>query len=413
MDFTRKFLRRAAIVPYEAEQLVPGVSFMRRTHRVLPLFTALFGLALWLNQGCDKNPVGILDPYGFAPELLSASVTPDSVYLDALTPSAGTYSASVVITASVRDTNGSLSSVVATLTRHGEPEPYAQVELRDDGVAPDGTAHDGIFSGRADITLTRSQAGSHTVQIWATDSKGYRSRQLNLPLRFGIANSPPSIGIPSTRSSVSGVDSIYISFFLPVSDSNGLGTVSSVTVRFRNAVDTSSHRLYDDGQAGHSDFFPGDGIFSGSFWVIPTGLPDSLAFVFSAVDDQGSVSSLIKGYHVNHPPSIVRLNVPSVIVRPGSGSIPVYFYATVTDPDGWSDIDSVYFRNFSSSTPTSIQMYDDGDLAVHGDSVARDWTFSRIVFIDATNSPGQKYFHFYVVDKEGASATIIDTINVE
>ena len=413
MNFTRKFGRRAAIVLSENEHLVPGVSFMGFIRRYSPLIFPIAFAALWVYQGCTDNPLGVIDPQGVAPQILGASVTPDSVYLDAMIPSQGSYSVPVVLNATVRDTTGTISAVSAIFTRPGESDPYLQIRLQDDGVAPDLVAGDGIFTSRTTISLTRAQSGTHLVQVWATDSKGYRSRSLNLPLRFGIRNSPPMFGVPSTRSSSSGPDSLHISFFVPASDSNGLGSISSVTVRFRNAYDTASHQLFDDGLAIHSDYFPGDGIFSGTFWVVPTGLPDSLSFTFTAVDNQGGASTFSMAYPVNHPPVFVSLNVPSIIVRPSSGILPVYFYAKVKDPDGLSDIDSVYFRNYSSSTPKNILMYDDGNLSLHGDAVAKDSTYSLIVQITSANTPGQNIFHFTVVDKEGASATIIDTITVE
>jgi hypothetical protein len=69
--------------------------------------------------------------------------------------------------------------------------------------------------------------------------------------------------------------------------------------------------------------------------------------------------------------------------------------------------------NLSSVTPTVVLMYDDGDLAVHGDSVAADGTWSRRLSIDASNSTGAKTFKFSATDRAGAriDSTRIITIN--
>jgi hypothetical protein len=58
-------------------------------------------------------------------------------------------------------------------------------------------------------------------------------------------------------------------------------------------------------------------------------------------------------------------------------------------------------------------MYDDGDLAAHGDSLAGDGTFSRLLSIDAATSTGQKQFRFSVTDRSAARADTLKIITIQ
>ncbi len=408
MEFPKFPRRRARNALDKNGHSIPGASILmqRTVPRILP---ALLLLGSFL-PGCDKNPLGTVETVGHAPFVAAATVTPDSVYLDGLTPVGGTYSFSVSVTAKVThpDGPGAIGLVIANILRPGESDAAWQLVLLDDGASPDSVAGDGIYSGKGVLAVQRSESGTYRVQISATDLQGFQSNTADKRLRLTIRNAPPSLGSPSVRTyQPAGSDSVRFTFAIAASDSNGLETITSVVVQGRNTTDTSTHILFDDGLPSHGDAFPGDGIFSGILWLKPTMVPDSVGFVYTAVDDHGARASVTQNMGANQPPSFVSLNVPSTITRPASGSIPVFFFATVTDPDGLGDIDSVYFRNISSTSPSNILMYDDGDLAAHGDSVANDGTYSRIVSIASTNTPGTKEFHFTVVDKARFSATVI------
>ena len=414
MEFPKIFRRRAAIFRLNAGQLNPGVSIMGKW-AAGPYFIAASILLLgWIVAGCDKNPLGTVESTGHPPFITTPSVNPDSVYIDALTPVAGSYT--VPVTVSVRATHpggqGSISIVTASFVRPGEIDPISQIQLLDDGTGPDIAAGDGIYSGTTQLSLYRPQAGTWRVQFVAVDVTGLKSNTGDIPLKLTIKNSAPSLGLPSLRAyQPAGSDSVRYSFAVAVSDSNGLETITSVSFRASGTTDTSAHQLFDDGIPAHGDAIPGDGIYSGIVWLKPAVSPDSVAFTISAVDDHGARTSVTHRVSSNRPPSFVAINVPSTITRPASGSIPINFFVTVTDPDGRADIDSVYFKNFSSSNPNNIfLMYDDGNLPVHGDSVAFDETYSLIIQIASTNTPGTKEFHFYVVDRSGASDTAVRNI---
>ncbi|MCC6398077.1 MAG: hypothetical protein IT282_13775, partial [Bacteroidetes bacterium] len=72
----------------------------------------------------------------------------------------------------------------------------------------------------------------------------------------------------------------------------------------------------------------------------------------------------------------------------------------------------VYFMNLSATTPAPFSMFDDGDLSAHGDSVASDGTYSILLSITSSNTPGVKDFRFSVVDRAGARADTTRQITI-
>jgi hypothetical protein len=160
--------------------------------------------------------------------------------------------------------------------------------------------------------------------------------------------------------------------------------------------------MFDDGSRSHADAVAGDGIFTTVAWVRPTTVLEEMTFEYRAADRAGSASNILRRSANNMAPRFVSFNVPSVIQRPASGTSLVLFAVTVSDINGLSDIDSVYFMNLSATTPAPFPLFDDGDLTAHGDSVASDGTYSVLLSITSSNTPGVKNFRFSVVDRAGA-----------
>jgi hypothetical protein len=115
----------------------------------------------------------------------------------------------------------------------------------------------------------------------------------------------------------------------------------------------------------------------------------------------------------NELPRFTALDVPLTITRPATGSTLITFAVTVADGNGLSDIDSVYFRNMSATTPVPFLLFDDGNIAAHGDTTAGDGSYASILQITSSNTPGAKLFQFSVTDRVGsrADSTITITIN--
>lgn len=114
-------------------------------------------------------------------------------------------------------------------------------------------------------------------------------------------------------------------------------------------------------------------------------------------------------------PVISNLLAPDTLVRPQSGSRMVRLAISASDSDGLGDIVKVFFRSINSTSPDFEQpMFDDGNLAVDGDSVAGDGRYARLLPLDSTATAGIKEFRFFARDKAGAvSDSIVHYIVIQ
>ena len=105
----------------------------------------------------------------------------------------------------------------------------------------------------------------------------------------------------------------------------------------------------------------------------------------------------------NSIPQLFGLLAPDTLVRPNTGYRIVRFAVTARDSDGLNDITNVFFKADSSSSPDiNFPMYDDGNIAFDGDSVANDGRFAVIIPIYPNALIGNKGFRFWAQDRSGA-----------
>jgi len=364
--------------------------------------------------GCEGTPSEVIDLSGSAPVLHSSSVSPALFNLDQLQPTGNVYRLSSAVSATVSDPQGlaDIRQVTWSVYAPGSTSPFAQGTLAAVAQVPGSPTQE--YTSVATFQVSRSATGAYTMAIMAIDGSALHSTITQKTITVRVSDLPPVLSLPGARLiSTSGNDSYYYALTVFAQDSSGLSDIAQVTVRALGAKDSSATLMVDDGSRNAGDVTTGDGVYSARVWVSPATSIENVTFEYKAVDRGGSQSNLLRRSANNEPPRFVSLTVPSVIQRPASGSSLISFFASVTDPNGLSDIDSVYFRNLSSTNPVPFLMYDDGDLAQHGDSVAADGRYSVVVAISSTNSTGAKDFRFSVVDRAGARAdtTRVITIN--
>jgi hypothetical protein len=382
----------------------------RSVKHVRKAFVVLVLAAL---SGCEENPSTVPDLTGTAPVVETSSASPLVFDLNALASQAGVYHLSAYVSASVSDPQGlaDVHDVRWTVYPPSGGAALTSGALTAGAVSGSGLAREYYASVTFDVT--RAAMGTYRIEMVATDGSGFHSTATSIALLVRTGTSAPVLSLAGARQVNAAGDSTLFLLTVTALDSNGLGDISAVSVRARASRDSSSTRLYDDGSRAHGDAVAGDGIFSGLRWVRPTTVVSSILFEYRASDAGGMQSNILLRSANNEAPVFTALNVPSTITRPTSGSTLISFFAAVTDANGRSDIDSVYFVNLSSTTPTAILMYDDGDLTTHGDSVAADGMWSRRLSIDASTSTGAKTFRFSATDRAGArkDTTRIITIN--
>ena len=262
------------------------------------------------------------------------------------------------------------------------------------------------------FNIDRASIGLYRIEVYQT-APNSASNTIHVPLLIQRRNSKPLLGVPTIRTlRPAGSDSIRLSLTIAASDSNGLRDIISLLVFPKNVMDTSSRNMWDNGNETNGDALQGDGIFSAMIWVRPISVTDSVRLNFLAIDSSYEQSAVVTRSLQNHRPRIMNVDVPDSIQRPASGTRLMPFRMTVSDTDGLGDIDTVTFVNTSSSNPLAFTMFDSGDLSLHGDLIANDGIYSRIVSIDAPTTTGVKVFHFEVVDKSGARDLVIRNITV-
>ena len=383
------------------------------------LFSYAFILISLLFSSCEKERENPIDSNALTSYVLSATLTYFTFNLDSASSTSDVIqlpNGQFTITDTLRATIASplgISSIKHVQYRIIAPAASSYFTSGKLSQAAGGSATIFQYTGIFSITLDRTDIGRYQVDVSATNQDGSESNALHIPLFITRNNSTPQLGTPSIRKyTPAGSDSTRLSVTIAASDSNGFSDITLVKVRTRNAIDSSLKTMYDNGNSMNGDQLTGDGIFSAITWMTPTLVLDSVKVEFVAIDSKSAQSPIVSRSLLNYPPSITNVIVPDSIQRPTSGFQLITFLETVTDPDGLGDIDSVYFRNFSSQTPTNFYMYDDGNLTLHGDSTANDGTYSLIVRIDPSTTLGNKEFHFYVVDKSGATSSLTRFIKI-
>ncbi len=339
--------------------------------------------------GCENSTLVPQGPSGSSPVIQSLLVTPVDINIDAHTPSGGVYLLSLAVQASVTDPQGEgdIREASYRLSAPGASQPLAAGALTGTVVRPGTIA----FSASISFSLTRAQTGVYLLEVYAVDRSGFSSTVFLQQILVRKSSTPPVLSLPGVREVArQGTDSTQFAVTVSAADSDGLNNIQAVTVRALYARDSSTVQMYDDGLKSHGDNVAGDGVFSIFSWIVPTGNLEDVTFEYRATDRDGGQSNIVRRVVANSAPRFLSLAVPSTIQRPATGSSLVTFAATVEDPNGLADVDSVYFRNLSSANPIPVLMYDDGNLVLHGDSVASDGTYARILTIDASTHSGDE-----------------------
>lgn len=275
-----------------------------QTIRTLSGLLAPALIALLIFNGCDKNQLASLDSKNSPPVVSQLWFNPDSVYIDNLTPANGQYSITTTVRAATTDNDGSsdLAKVAVDVLRSNGSLAISGVELHDDGVSPDSVLADGTFSGSAQFSLTRAQAGRYQIRVSAIDRQGSRSNSLAKELRLARHNSAPfllNLVVAPETLTIASLDSALLRMSIAASDSDGLADIAEVYWKSPDGQNPDfKFPMKDDGGLSigqpSGDPTAGDGIFSFRQWIrdSPT-IRGTYRLLFKAADSMGDTSSTI------------------------------------------------------------------------------------------------------------------------
>jgi hypothetical protein len=269
---------------------------------VFAFILAFFTLLL---TGCEQSKLGTVDVSTDIPFVTQATVSPDSIFIDSLTPQSGQYPISAIVSVRVISP-GSRPTVTATVVRPNGSDVVAQFTLRDDGASPDQIASDSIYTAQIQFTVERAQAGRYRIRFQATTSSTVVSNVLERSLKLGRRNSAPilrSVSIPDSIS-VPLSDTIRVQFTATVSDSDGLADIREMAFQRISPPDPTKFFMKDDGgleppvnvggiPVRSGDDVAGDGRYSFLIPITPTATRRTNVFLFQAVDSFGDTSRSI------------------------------------------------------------------------------------------------------------------------
>ncbi|MEO8665199.1 MAG: hypothetical protein ABI462_06860 [Ignavibacteria bacterium] len=235
--------------------------------------------------------------------------------------------------------------------------------------------------------------------------------------------SNPQLSKDTVRTTSSGP---VINFTASVSASTNGGTalqsiVCSVSDPHGNLL--AQINMTDNGVS--PDTTTGDGRFTAAIDI--TGISclqvGNYEVEYLAVNTSGLSSNLISSSIPvintnNQPPVVSALHAPSVILVPPTGTNTGVLSVFTDDPDGRCDINSVFFNSFrpdgSITNGSPFTMFDDGNISVHGDTVAGDGRYSlKIEISSAQTTLGYFKFNYQAQDNSNLLSNIIrDSINV-
>ncbi|MCU7496629.1 MAG: hypothetical protein HF314_01910 [Ignavibacteria bacterium] len=206
------------------------------------------------------------------------------------------------------------------------------------------------------------------------------------------------------------------SFAVSLKLSSDLGSIKEAWAEVYSPDNTELNSgpvsLKDDGDAENGDAQKDDNIYSGKITFsqsFPNGSYRIDYYVLTKEDVVRKVAENLLQYdnnQIKYPPAISNLVMPDSI-NAGEWFI---FTLRVNDPNGLQDIKRVSFKFIRKENSTSsdiIDMWDDGNLEFHGDSVAGDGIFSFKNYFTQDTKGKTREFIFQAVDRNDSLSNII------
>ncbi len=287
-------------------------------------------------------------------------------------------------------------------------------------------AGDGVFSNRFSATqiLYGADDGEYIFYFTALDKEGHESQAAEQLAVFGPNVRPEIVSIAGEDTLFSGTPGQI--FEVAVFDSDGVDDIIRVYFETRNSLNQPIEifDLFNDGDFAQSgDLFADDSLYSikldSTFGADKLGLYTLHFHLEDSFNEENSTIPIHQIFVENKVGKVISTTIPDTIIRPISEYKELDVFAFVSDPQGLSDIDSVYFMSQASDDSFVVDingnivrviLFDDGS---NGDLTPGDGIFSRTLRIYNNNIPDDYRFHFYMRDQlKHLSEVKIDSIAI-
>jgi len=231
----------------------------------------------------------------------------------------------------------------------------------------------------------------------------FACKKENNPVEVGTDPVIESINLRYKWNSVDSTRQVKIE--VKTTDPQGFSNLNGVFMEVTQVAGNMtvfSDSLYDDGayfQINDGDVFAGDGVFSNRYTatqILSGSGEGEYKFTFTAFDKDGNESQKTEQTSLFGPnvrPEIIEITGIDSLY---SGTTPVIFEVAVFDSDGVDDVIRVYFdvKDSLNSPIETIDLFNDGDFANHGDLFADDSLYS--IKLDSTFGAERKgVYHFW------------------
>ncbi|HEY6951179.1 MAG TPA: choice-of-anchor X domain-containing protein [Bacteroidota bacterium] len=239
---------------------------------------------------------------------MNAFVSPDTIDLGLLTQNASVVQ--FVAKARIARAPGSsqLSEVTFSLADLSGSTALASGILHDDGIAPDQSAGDSIFSGQFSVSVQSLVVGIYYCQISAKSIQGYGSNSYQLPIaigRYTSNHSPVISNLQAPDTILVGGHTQQFRLMVKATDADGQSDIARVFFNsFKPDGSPASGNpflMYDDGSQvilyppdfTSGDDVKGDGIYTLTVLITTSNAPGTYRFEFQAVDRSNAFSQKI------------------------------------------------------------------------------------------------------------------------
>ena len=181
-------------------------------------------------------------------------------------------------------------------------------------------------------------------------------------------------------------------------------------------LNTSPLALLDNGNLANGDDIANDGSFANKFPLSQSNPNGVYNIKYYVLDNSNTSKQVALGtFKYNNGQNNIAPVISDDIVEPDTAVVTtttiILTSVKTFDQNGLSDIDKVYFIVYRPDGTTSNNqnvMFDDGDLAVHGDQVAGDGIYSLLIQITSANAKGTYRLEFQAKDRGGKLSNIIN-----
>ena len=184
----------------------------------------------------------------------------------------------------------------------------------------------------------------------------------------------------------------------------------------QSKLNSSPFQLFDNGDPSTGDATSGDNRFANKFPLsefYPNGIYNIKYYVKNANESLQQVA--LGSFKYNNGQDNLPPEIANTVVDPDTAVVtaPTVIFTSVeaSDPNGQNDILKVYFIVYKpdgSTNDSELELFDDGNIDDHGDLIAGDGIYSRLIQINETNDKGTYRFEFQAKDRGGKSSNIID-----